>query len=367
MQAIAAKEGARRSRSSPGTTSIYAEKVRKATLRPRSGAVEAVFRARTTWSPPRCGRPSSRYDITLHRDHRQGAGLPSRRPRLRGHRCADRCASRAVLPRQLRPAGQALGRLGVQLPDAAQASTAGATAISSNNNNFVKGAPGEPVLISLDDADDPVPRVRPRAALPAAGHDLPGAGRRRRATSSSTRPRCNEHWLLTREVLDRFARHYKTGEPMPQALVDKIERVGEVQPGLRDGRIPGGRHPRHGAAHRPDGASTRRVRARAARAHRHAARDRAAPPAAALRSSVRQRRLFGRLLQLPLVRRDGCRHLAGVPRSGGSWDKALAERMRTHILSNGNTIDRAEAYRQFRGRDPDVKALLKKRGFPAGQ
>ena len=51
----------------------------------------------------------------------------------------------------------------------------------------------------------------------------------------------------------------------------------------------------------------------------------------------------------------------------GPWDKALAARMRTHILSNGNTIDRAEAYRQFRGRDPDVKALLAKRGFPAGQ
>jgi peptidyl-dipeptidase Dcp len=37
--------------------------------------------------------------------------------------------------------------------------------------------------------------------------------------------------------------------------------------------------------------------------------------------------------------------------------------MRTHILANGNTSDRAEAYRQFRGRDPDVTALLAKRGF----
>ena len=49
----------------------------------------------------------------------------------------------------------------------------------------------------------------------------------------------------------------------------------------------------------------------------------------------------------------------------GPWDKALAARMRRYILANGNTSDRAEAYRQFRGRDPDVKALLAKRGFPA--
>ena len=40
------------------------------------------------------------------------------------------------------------------------------TTIVSNNSNFVKGKPGEPVLISWDDAADAVPRVRPRAARP---------------------------------------------------------------------------------------------------------------------------------------------------------------------------------------------------------
>jgi peptidyl-dipeptidase Dcp len=39
--------------------------------------------------------------------------------------------------------------------------------------------------------------------------------------------------------------------------------------------------------------------------------------------------------------------------------------MRKYILAPGNSTDRAEAYRQFRGRDPDVAALLRKRGFPA--
>jgi len=50
--------------------------------------------------------------------------------------------------------------------------------------------------------------------------------------------------------------------------------------------------------------------------------------------------------------------------AGSPFDPQTAEKMRRYILSNGNSIDRAEAYRQFRGRDPDVKALLEKRGFP---
>jgi peptidyl-dipeptidase Dcp len=50
--------------------------------------------------------------------------------------------------------------------------------------------------------------------------------------------------------------------------------------------------------------------------------------------------------------------------AGGAWDQKVVDRLRTHILANGNTIDRAEAYRLFRGRDPDVKAPLEQRGFP---
>jgi peptidyl-dipeptidase Dcp len=49
--------------------------------------------------------------------------------------------------------------------------------------------------------------------------------------------------------------------------------------------------------------------------------------------------------------------------AGGPWDEGVADRLRKYILSNGNTTDRADAYRSFRGRDPDVRALLEKRGF----
>ena len=49
--------------------------------------------------------------------------------------------------------------------------------------------------------------------------------------------------------------------------------------------------------------------------------------------------------------------------AGGPWDADANDRLRTHILSDGNSIDRAEAYRRFRGRDPDIQALLDARGF----
>jgi peptidyl-dipeptidase Dcp len=48
----------------------------------------------------------------------------------------------------------------------------------------------------------------------------------------------------------------------------------------------------------------------------------------------------------------------------GVWDKETAMRFRTTLLETGNETDRAEAYRAFRGRDPDVTALLRRRGFP---
>jgi len=49
--------------------------------------------------------------------------------------------------------------------------------------------------------------------------------------------------------------------------------------------------------------------------------------------------------------------------AGGLYDRDVAERLRAHVLSAGNTQDPAEAYRRFRGRDPQVSALMRKRGL----
>ncbi len=104
------------------------------------------------------------------------------------------------------------------------------TALTSNNNNFVKGAPGEPVLISLDDA---------KMLFHEFGHALHALLQDIRYPGLTNTPRdfveypsqVNEAWLLTREVLDRFARHARTGEPMPQTLVNKIHQSGKFNQG----------------------------------------------------------------------------------------------------------------------------------------
>jgi peptidyl-dipeptidase Dcp len=55
---------------------------------------------------------------------------------------------------------------------------------------------------------------------------------------------------------------------------------------------------------------------------------------------------------------------AAFEETGSPWDAETAERFRSIILSTAGETDRAEAYRKFRGRDPEVKYILKKRGFP---
>jgi peptidyl-dipeptidase Dcp len=50
--------------------------------------------------------------------------------------------------------------------------------------------------------------------------------------------------------------------------------------------------------------------------------------------------------------------------ASGPYDKAVAKRLKEKVLSVGNTVDPADAYRSFRGRDPKIDALMKERGFP---
>ena len=55
---------------------------------------------------------------------------------------------------------------------------------------------------------------------------------------------------------------------------------------------------------------------------------------------------------------------AAFEEAGSPWDKDTAERFRSIIMSTANETDRKAAYRAFRGRDPNVKYILRKRGFP---
>ena len=241
----------------------------------------------------------------------------------------------------------------------------GATAITSNNNNFVKGAQGEPVLISLDDA---------RTLFHEFGHAVHALLQDITYPGLATTPRdfveypsqVNEQWLLTRDVLDKFARHYRTGDPMPQALVDKIEQSEKFNQGYATVEYLAAAIVDMELHTRPDGvidpaAFEREALARIGMPREIALRHRFPQFNHLFSSDAYSAGYYSYLWSEVMAADTWQAFVEGV----GPWNKDVADRLRRHILADGNTSDRAEAYRRFRGRDPDVKALLEKRGFPA--
>ena len=237
------------------------------------------------------------------------------------------------------------------------------TTITSNNNNFVRGGKGEPVLISLDDA---------QTLFHEFGHAIHSLLSEVNYPGLAVTPRdfveypsqVHEMWVMTRPILDRFGLHYKTGKTMPQALIDKVEKSKRFNQGyatveyLTSAILDM-------ALHTGDG----KVDARAFEQEMLA--EIGAPKEIALRHRLPQfLHLFssdsysaGYYSYLWSEVMDADTRQAFIE-AGDVFDQATAQKMRQYILAPGNSTDRTEAYRQFRGRDPDVKALLEKRGFP---
>ena len=363
MKAIAAREG----EGAPGTIEpwdylYYAEKVRKAKYDLDQGQLKPYFDlnnmvSAALWSAER------RYDIrfteitgkvpVFHQDVRVFEVTDTPSGAHRGLFYLDNFAR----------AGKRSGAWASSYRTQHKAD-GGATAISSNNNNFVKGAPGEPVLISLDDAT---------TLFHEFGHALHGLLQNITYHGLSVTPRdfveypsqVNEHWLLTREVLDKYARHYQTGEPMPQALVDKVEKSEKFNQGYETVEYLAAAILDMELHVRPDGAVDpaafeRDQLARIGMPREIALRHRL-PHFDHLFGSDAYSAGYYSYLWSDVMAADTWQAFVD---GGGPWDKKVADRLRQYILSNGNTIDRAEAYRLFRGRDPEVKALLEKRGFP---
>jgi peptidyl-dipeptidase Dcp len=239
------------------------------------------------------------------------------------------------------------------------------TTLVSNNSNFVKGRPGEPVLISWDDAT---------TLFHEFGHALHGL------SSNVTYPslagtavardyvefpsQILEHWLATPEVLQRFAVHYRTGEPIPQELVDRIERAATFNQGfatteylasaLIDMKL-------HLAGARPiDPAVFERETLTALGLPREIIMRHRTPHFQHVFGSDGYSAGYYSYLWSDVLTADA---YEAFTEAGGPYDRAVAERLRRHVFSIGNTVDPAEAYRQFRGRDAAIDALMRKRGF----
>ena len=239
----------------------------------------------------------------------------------------------------------------------------GATPLVSNNNNFLKGRPGEPVLVSLDDT---------RTLFHEFGHSLHALLQDVTYEGVAGTPRdfvelpsqINEQWVFTREVLDRFARHYQTGEPLPTELIEKVEAAERVSQGFKTVEMVSAAivdlelHTKADGVFEPK-AFEQEMLARIGMPREIALRHRL-PHFDHLFGSDAYAGLYYSYLWADVMSADGWQ---AFRENGGPYNPGMAAKFRRHILADGNSSDRAEAYRRFRGRDPEVSALLAERGL----
>ena len=244
--------------------------------------------------------------------------------------------------------------------------TGSVTPIILNICNFSKPASGEPALLSFDDA---------RTLFHEFGHALHGL------LSNVTYPLLSgtavpsdfvelpsqlyEHWLEVPEILQKYARHARTGEAMPQDLLDRVLATRTFNQGF---------------------ALVEYTSCAILDLDVHAL-----PQATALDVDAFEKQALERIhMPAELVMRHRLPHFqhlfsgggyaaayysymwsevldadafAAFTEAGDAFDPATAQRLRDFIYAAGNLRDPGEAYKAFRGRLPAVDALLKKRGI----
>ena len=236
-----------------------------------------------------------------------------------------------------------------------------------NNNNFSKGSPGQPTLLSLDDA---------RTMFHEFGHGLHGllsdvnyeslSGTKVLRDFVEMPSQIFEHWIEEPEVLRRHARHHQTGEPIPEDLLKRLKAAQQFNQGYETVRYTASAivdMAVHSLTDREPPADLSAFEADVlARA--------GAPEAVGLNHRlVHFQHLFAGsgyaagyyvYLWAEVLDADG---YGAFEEAGDPFDAATAERLRRFIYASGNTMDPALAYQAFRGRAPTVEPLLRQRGL----
>ena len=232
--------------------------------------------------------------------------------------------------------------------------------------NFSKPVAGEPALLSFDDA---------RTLFHEFGHALHGmlsnvtypllAGTAVPSDFVELPSQLYEHWLEVPQILERYARHARTGQPMPKALLDRLLATRTFNQGF---------------------ATVEYTACALVDLDLHSL-----PDASGLDVTEYERRDLERIAMPPeIVMRHRLPHFqhlfsgggyaagyysymwsevldadafAAFEETGDAFDPATAKRLRDYVYSAGNLRDPGAAYEGFRGRLPAVDALLKKRGL----
>ena len=230
--------------------------------------------------------------------------------------------------------------------------------------NFTKPAAGEPALLSADEAS---------TMFHEFGHALHQFFKDVHYQGVSGVPRdfvelpsqVNEHWAFAPEVLKVYAKHYKTGEVMPQSLVDKLEKSGKYGQGF---------------------ATVEYVAASLLDMDYHVLTE--VPDDMDVMQFERKTLVDrGLLKQIPSRYRStyfahtmgggytagyysyiwaevlDCDAFGAYVESGDIFQPELARKFRYEVLTPGGIDDAMEMYVRFRGKTPDIKWLLEKRGL----
>ena len=236
-----------------------------------------------------------------------------------------------------------------------------------NNNNFAKGAAGEPTLLSMDDA---------RTLFHEFGHGLHGL------LSNVTYKRLSgtqvlrdfvelpsqifEHWITEPEVLQRHARHWKTGQPMPADLIQRLQRSRLFNQGYETVRYTASAMTDMAVHALPDAEPPADLCAFEADLLQRAG----LPHGVGLNHRlVHFQHLFASsgyaagyyvYLWAEVLDADG---YDAFVEAGSPFDPAVASRLLRHVYSSGNSVEPTAAYAAFRGRPARVEPLLRKRGL----
>lgn len=240
--------------------------------------------------------------------------------------------------------------------------------LSSNNSNFVKGADGQPSLISWDDAETYFHEFGHALHFLSATVAYPTSHSGVR-DYTEFQSQLLERWLLTDEVINNYLVHYKTGEPIPKELVEKIKTTSTFNEGFKTTEYLSSAimdllyHTTDPAKIDPQKFEKEQLE-RLGMPSEMVMRHRSTQFGHVFRSEGYASSYYG-YMWAEVLTSDAAEAFAEAP--GGFYDKEVGERLVKYLFSIRNAMDPEEAYRKFRGRDAKVEALMRDRGFPVTQ
>jgi peptidyl-dipeptidase Dcp len=239
------------------------------------------------------------------------------------------------------------------------------TPLVSNNSNFVKGEQGKPVLVNWDDANTlfhefghALHALSSKVAYPT----LNGGVR----DYTEFQSQLLERWLITDQVINNYLVHFESGSPMPAELVQKIKDTTTFKQGfetteyLASALVDMRYHMIN-----PDGLDPHEFE-RATLAELGTPREivmrHRSPHFGHIFSGEGYSAGYYGYMWADVLTADAAEAFKEAP--GGFYDKDLARRLVENLFSVRNAVDPADAYRAFRGRDAEIGALMRDRGFP---